>query len=293
MDRAAASPARDGATLWAIRLGVPGKPISYKVSDDHPPELFAPRPISNQLISRRAVPIYDYSPIDGIPDDPTRKLDFADVDLDVWMRTLLGAVDETLSPTFVAALQIVTVKVAGTADYLERILRAKKTLADWLSALMVPLYREDQPPVGDAVREAFRQQILDRLSNAYSTRAGIQFRANVLADVRDPLATFEPRLFGAVLDKPPVDEPPVDKDPADEERSKITLSSPKLPLRTSQGVALPILLGAPEAMTLQRRRGRLGGTGSDLGTVVDGASDREARWDRRLSRLELAVLRAA
>jgi hypothetical protein len=236
VDRTAASPVRDGATLWAIRLGAdPGKPISYRVTNAGRPELFAPRPVSNRLISRQAVPIYDYNPVTGIPDYPypTRKLDFADIDLDVWLRTLLGAVDETLSPAFAAALQIVTAKVASAADYLERVLRAKKTLADWISALMIPLYK-NKSPEGDVVREAFRQQLLGRLSNAYSTRAGIQFRADAWASGHDPI---EPRLFGGVLDKAPASS------------GDITLSSPKLPLRTAQDIALPILLGAPEALT--------------------------------------------
>jgi LysM domain len=244
VDRAAAGAAHDGCTLWAVRLGTKaGQPISYHVANAGDPELYAPRPVSNTLISRQAVPIYDYSPVSGIPTaGPTRKLDFADVDVDVWLRTLLGAVDGTLSPAFVAALQIVTGKVAGTNnDYLARILRAKKTLADWISSLMIPLYAGGTltPETGEAVREAYRQQLLDRLSNAYSVRAGLQFRADVAADVHDPAATVDPRLFGGVLDKAA----------AGEARSEISLSSPKLPLRSGPGAALPILLSAPDALS--------------------------------------------
>lgn len=244
VDRAADGAAHDGSTLWAVRLGTKaGQPISYHVTNAGDPELYAPRPVSNTLISRQAVPIYDYSPVSGIPTDaPTRKLDFADVDVDVWLRTLLGAVDGTLSPAFVAALQIVTGKVAGTDnDYLARILRAKKTLADWISSLMIPLYAGGPltPETGEAVREAYRQQLLDRLSNAYSVRAGLQFRADVSADVHDPAATVDPRLFGGVLDKAA----------AGEARSEISLSSPKLALRTGSGAALPILLSAPDALS--------------------------------------------
>ena len=218
INRATASAPDPGASLWAVRVGTtPGQQvISYAVSDVDRPHLFAPRPLSNELQSRQHVHIYDYTTGVGLSEDPDRKLNFADVDMDVWGRMLLGAVDELLSPEFTAAMQIV--QAQREINWLQEILDAKSALATAVSKWMIPLYAEDETSAG-SIQEAYYQQLLSRLSNAYDIKAGIEFTAFVAAD--PPLdGETPPQLFGAVRD-----------DAAQGlQRSDITLTSPKLAL---------------------------------------------------------------
>ncbi|MFI6599275.1 LysM peptidoglycan-binding domain-containing protein [Nonomuraea sp. NPDC050536] len=263
VDRAQASTSRDGATLWAVRVGTgTGEAISYTVTDVGDPDLFAPRPISNRLQTRTGVAIYDYTTGQGISTTPSRHLDFVDIDMDVWGRMLLATVDDTLAPEFTSAMRIVTARTGGT-DHLQEILDQKKLLATAVSTWMIPLYA-GQTPDPTAVQGEFYQYLLSRLSNAYSTRAGIQFTAAVDADIKDPLATTAPRLFGDV----------VDRMAEGEQRGEITLTSPKLPLTTAKDAALPFLLMAPETV-------------SEHGAIV-GSIDLDLAWNASMIEHQIA-----
>ncbi len=144
---------------------------------------------------------------------------------------LFTSVDETLTPEFTGPAQIVAARQGGGVDYLQQILDQKKLLATAASQWMIPLYAgETADP--QYVRAAFYEQLLGRLANAYATRAAIQFAATVTAAIGDPFSTQPPRLFGNI----------VDNAAAGEERSEITLTSPKLDLATASGVPLPFLL---------------------------------------------------
>ncbi len=251
IDRVNSSAADPGAALWSVRIGTaPGQPISYAVTDVGRPHLFAPRPISNELQSHEHVPIYDYTTGTGISQNPSRKLNFADVDMDVWSRMLLGAVDEVLTPEFTAPMQIVA-EHQGT-DWLEKILDCKSALATAVSKWMIPLYADDTTSAS-AVQESYYQQLLSRLSAAYDIKAGIQFTASVAAD--PSVDGLPPQLFGAVRDLRAEDA----------QRSEITLTSPKLELAPVPAVSLPILMGAPDVV--------------HLGGAEVGAVELSLRWE--------------
>ena len=252
INRAAPVSASGTVSLWAVRLGTgSGEGISYHITDSDDPRLFAPRPMSNQLQSHPGVAIYDYATGSGISPTPSRYLDFVDIDLDVWGRMLLAAVDETLSPEFVSSIRIVSARTDH--DYLADLLAHKQLLATAISQWMIPLYEGEHPDPGP-VREAFYQQLLSRLSNAYNVSAGITFSADVTAGIDDPAAQYPPRLFGAIQDQRAEGE----------RRGEITLTSPKLPLQTATGATLPFLLSAPETVDAD-------------GTVV-GSLDLDLTW---------------
>jgi hypothetical protein len=235
IDRAAPPSERGTATLWAVRLGTGSGPgIAYRIANPAEPDLFAPRPLSNELQSRLGVPIFDYFTGRGIAPNWTRRLEFTDIDMDVWGRALLAAVDETLTPEFVAAMRIVTARL-NTRDYLQEILGQKELLATAVSKWMIALYAGG-PADTAAVQDVFRQHLLARLSAAYDVSAGIQFAADVTA--QDTTAPWPPRLTGAI----------VDRKAEGESRSEITLSSPKLDLLPAQRVPFPFLLTAPETV---------------------------------------------
>ncbi len=255
VNRLGASSPDQGAALWAVRVGTaPGQPISYSISHAAgQPHLFAPRPLSNELISRQHVPIRDYATGTGLSAQPNRKLNFADTDLDVWGRMLLAAVDELLSPEFTAPIQLVS-RATG-ADWLAELLAQKSKLATAISKWMIPLYKSESADPS-AVRAAYYQQLLSTLSTAYEIKAGIQFTASVSADAVTSGVT-PPQLFGAVHDAaaeglsllaPAVRS--ADGSPQTTQRSDITLTSPKLGLEPKSGVPLPVLMSAPDTVTV-------------------------------------------
>lgn len=185
-----------GNAVWVVRVGVgPGQALQFEVDQPGAPQLFAPRPISNVLISRAGVPIYDYSTGQGLSPTPTRTLDFGGVDLDLWGQQLFAAVDGVLSPQFTAAIQLVDAH--EQSEHLQLLLGQKSALAGIASQWMLPVFDSDSGADASVVREAFRQQMLVRLSNAYSTRAAIQF-ATTMDGVNMPAPAIAPRLFGNV-----------------------------------------------------------------------------------------------
>ena len=238
VDRTAAPSERDTATIWAVRLSDGSAAgIGYTIANPGRPALFAPRPLSNRLQARRGVPIFDYATGRGLSPTPTRRLEFADVDLDVWGRILLTAVDDVLTPEYTAAIQIVARRFG--VDFLSNLLSQKELLARAVSRWMIALYAGETADAG-AVQDAFYQQLLVRLSRAYEISAAIQFDVTVNASIDEPTAQHPPRLSGPV----------VNRRSESERRSDVTITSPKLPLR--QGAAtLPFLLTAPETVNAQ------------------------------------------
>jgi len=242
VDRNRISTVRDGGAVWAVRLGLTtSEAISYEINNPNAPALFAPRPISNQLQSRTQVPIYDYQTGQGLSPTLSRHLDFADIDMDVWGRQFLAAIDGVLSPEFTAATQIID-KHKDTG-YLQQILHQKKALAGIIKLWVIKVFANENADAARA-QESFYQQLLSRLSNAYTTRAVIQFEAEVYADIQDPLEKQPPRLFGNIVQK----QTPGSAGDETESRSEISLSSPKLELKTKADQPLAFLLTAPDTV---------------------------------------------
>lgn len=162
--------------------------------------------------------------------------------MDLWGREFLSAVDSVLMPELTAAIQIVD-KRKGK-NYLQQILEQKKTLADIIKKWIVPVFRDENPDPS-YVREVFYQQLLSRLSNAYTTRAAVQFNADVKAAIKEPPAMRPPRLSGRIIQKEITDSSYFQQE-AGKPGIDISLTSPKLTLKTGTGLPVPFLLTAPE-----------------------------------------------
>lgn len=181
VDREASLSSNSGNELWVVRLGLNEQnSISYRINDVGGPVLFAPKPISTKLENRTGVPIWDFNPETGIDfsGPPSRTLDFTGVDMDTWGGQFFSDVDNVLSPEFTAAIQLVD-NNKGT-DYLQGILDNKREIADIVKDWMDFVFEGESGSTAD-IREAFRQQILVRLSNAYNVKAGVQYSATVQA----------------------------------------------------------------------------------------------------------------
>lgn len=246
VNRARISTNQTDSILWAVRLGLTSdQGISYTINNPATPAIFAPKPISNKLESRDRVPIYDYTTGVGLSPKPSRELKFVDIDMDLWGRQFLAAIDGVLTPELTAAIQIVdkNKNKDNTPYYLQQILDQKKILAAVLKKWLVPVYQDEDADPAD-VQEVFYQQLLSRLSNAYATKAAIQFNAKINADIQDSGAKESPRLFGMVVQKK-ISDSKNDGAGNAEPDSKLSLTSPKLKLKTGEQ-SIPFLLTAPE-----------------------------------------------
>ena len=176
-------------SIWAVRLGAGGgEGISYAVKNPDAPKIFAPRPISNRPESRSKVPIKKYASDDEI------HLDFVGVDMDVWVREFLAAVDRFLTPEYLSPARLLMKD--DEEEIIEKLLGYKKSLASSISDLASPVYVGDSDDGLAEAKEAYRQQLLVQLSNAYATDAVIQFDVEVDADIPQPGSSSPPRLFG-------------------------------------------------------------------------------------------------
>jgi LysM repeat protein len=196
VDRDQVTTASSGSILWAVRVGAPTG-IAYSLTDD-PATIFAPRPVSTTLQTQVAM-IYPYTTGSGIATTGGQDVSFTGVDLDGWCRQLFAAVDAVLTPEYTAAMQIAYDRVPlGGGPYLDRLLVAKTNLATAASDLMAPVF-DASADAADA-QQAFLQNLLVRLSNAYAVRAGLQYAAAVTADTGE---SESPRLFGNVTGAQP------------------------------------------------------------------------------------------
>jgi hypothetical protein len=192
-DRSRVTEATADQPIWIVRVGLAeGRAIGFTVTDAGTPILYAPRPVSNELISQDGVAIYGYTTGIGISETPTQTRRFAAVDIDVWMQTFLVAIDDFLSPEFLTAAQILG---AGTTDYIGQLLAAKETIAGSLKKLVMAVLGQEHTAADltDA-QDAFEQEMLVKLANAYTTDAVIQLHADVDADLGS--GPFSPRLYG-------------------------------------------------------------------------------------------------
>ena len=214
--------------IWAVQFGGKDteKDISYVIENEGNPKLYAPRPISNKLESKPNTPIipYETGKVISLEDQPQYKT-FTSVDLDQWMSYTLGQVDELLSPKFVAPALVLKEKTGS--DTMQKVLDAKKHLASGLKTTMIPVYADEtaDDPEKESIRETFYQTMLGTLSNFYSVKAGIQFKADVNAAIKKQADAVEPpRLYGDIGVQGTGHE-------GSDILKNISLSSPKLQLK--------------------------------------------------------------
>jgi hypothetical protein len=206
-DRLQVSQSPTSGPVWAVRLGMsPDQPIAYRILNNGSPTIFAPAPLANKLQSQNGIPVWEYTPKSGKTIDfqasADRTVNLSGIDLDTWGKQFLSAVDQVLSTEFSSALGILA-KRTGT-DYVRKLLDQKEALAEAIEQSVLHVFAADRPSDADkrAAREAFRQQLLIRLSNAYTTDAVIQFQATVNADVETIAGGTPGNLYGSLVASP-------------------------------------------------------------------------------------------
>lgn len=214
------------SALWAVRVGTGVNPISYAVQPGVP-DVFAPAPISTSLVSG-SVPISPYVCGKGIGSSSTAQT-FAGVDLDAWMREVFAAVDSLLGPELIPPL-LVRDELKEALDALQE---HKRALAGLYAPQMQPVFVAGGGTDAGTVRAVFEQALLERLANAGTAQAALQYRADVVAGVAEPPApAAPPSLYGAVVQNPAA-------------APGVAFTSARLPLATRTGVPLAFLVTTP------------------------------------------------
>ncbi|MGE5527214.1 MAG: LysM peptidoglycan-binding domain-containing protein [Methanosarcina sp.] len=181
--------------LWAVRTSTDASSgIAAEVSG--PAVYYAPPPLSTSLVSRNGVRVRSFDPEKGLGPAPGEPRDFTDVDLDVWARQALAAIDGLLSPR--TAVPAFVVDALTGSECLERLRKAKKALAAGIASRVVnvldtPAVKDPGPAPTDA-REHWEQQLLISLSTAYQADVAVQLPVTVRGSGE---GNFEPpALYG-------------------------------------------------------------------------------------------------
>jgi len=248
-DRFAAATEGANKAIWGVRLGAKSakQGIAFSVNDANAPEIYAPAPVSNQLVTR-SVTVHSYAGI-GDFDPKTNKLTgteqdlaFNDIDLDVWVTQFFRSFDTLLSPNFMSSILVVDKRAGnlpkGVPSLLSALTDQKEALAKVAADLMTPVYVGQATTRKQSATDALHQNLLVALSNLYSTRAAVSFGATVIADIGGGTAkgTPGPQLFGNInwtKDNPAL-------------QSQVTLSAPKLDLRDGDNQPITFLVEAPQ-----------------------------------------------
>lgn len=240
------NPAVGASSLWVLRQqnSGSGQGIGYHINDVGKPELFAPQPVSNQLITRD-VQVYPYAKLTDF--DPAtnsfttsaRTDSCSGVDVDVWLSTFFNTFDTLFSPELSSSMLVIdakaTNKPAGVSSYLKSFADQKEILATVASDLMGPVYVAQTNTRLESAKETFRQTLLVKLSNLYTVRAAVSFGATVVADIAQRADEQAPQLFGNLTWN--TDDPTLE--------SLITLTSPKMPLVKGDNQPVTFLLESP------------------------------------------------
>ena len=185
-----------GGSISLIAVQLQNKTVNWRVGSK--PVFFAPRPLLTALWSSpegQPVPVRPYA--DGELKEAVSRT-FHGIDLDVWGRALVEAVDRFLAPDYAVPAQRLC--GASGSDAYDRVVRAKAVLAAALRDSVEPVLDDDlEHPARDpdAAREALYQQLLVELSEVYRIDSIVQLPVTVHSPFED--RSSAPRLYGRVI----------------------------------------------------------------------------------------------
>jgi hypothetical protein len=230
--------------LWAVRTrrAPEGPGLGFSLVDE--PAFYAPQPPARSARSGEAR-VGAYVSNKPFPAG-SRKLSFADVDLEAWAGTALGAIDDFLDAYAEPALRVdqLTVPNPEAEGRLAKILAHKKTIARSIAARVEPILAAGAPD--EASREAARGKVEEALRERLSRLSDFPAAACVavlpVAGARygEPLPEggAAPRFYGRPAAR-------------GEEDDDFSLSAAAVPLTTGADGASRLAFlfepGAPEA----------------------------------------------
>ncbi len=208
--------------LWAVQVTSEGL-VNYQV-DTSSPAFFAIPPLATFAISKNDVPLRVYAN-KQLGADATATKSYSSIDLDVWAKSLLNAIDTVLLPQYLVPARLLATGPGancsvGAASCIDAIIAAKRTIAESIAGT-VDLLSDNN--IGDLAqaRQLMLQRLKVRLSSAYETDVLLQFPV----DVQSPFTQDEahvPKLFG---------QPILKGAGANTGKPEYTLSTSRIPLK--------------------------------------------------------------
>jgi len=207
--------------IWIARFNETPTGIAFTI-DGQNPSFFAVPPLARNLLSRPDVLVYPYVPGKFIGDSSSITTSQNSVDLDQMGRDFLTAMEEVLGPQFSAQTWKLEYGSGGksnpsdppdpeTTPY-EAIVAAKELLANAISNRVVNVFETSGSPEGLAdAREQLRQQLLVKLTAAFTVDVVMQYPVEVTHSQYAADDPFAPRLFGKPVTDNPEDPAAVEK----------------------------------------------------------------------------------
>lgn len=266
------------SSAWAMRVAVNGSGdgISWQVNHKGDPEIFAPEPVSNTLVTRDAE-VWPYNQLTDFDPKtnrfitaPARKT-WADTDMDSWLTSFFSFFDTLFSPEFTSSILVIdsraTNKPQGIESYMTALAEQKEVLARVAADLLEQVYEGKSDTRLTFAREALRQNLLAALSNFYSVRSVVSFGATVSADIPEREGEQAPQLYGNLTWNTD----------AEGLQSLVTVTSPKMPLVKGDNAPVTFLLSSPgnlkvDGEVLQKITLDLSWTGSAIEHQVSGVA---------------------
>ncbi|UCZ75913.1 hypothetical protein LHK94_02535 [Dickeya zeae] len=235
----------DPSAVWGMRIAVnhSGNGIAWQTNDVGQPELFAPEPVSNTLVTRDAQ-VWPYSKLTDFDPKTNRftttavNQTWSGTDVDSWLSSFFSFFDTLFSPEFTSSILVIDAKATnkpiGVESFMTELAKQKEILAQAASELMGPIYAGQSSTRLASARQELLQSLLVKLSNLYTVRAAVSFGATVSADIPQRVGEQSPQLFGNLTWN------------TDSEalQSLVTLTSPKMPLVTGDNQPITFLLSS-------------------------------------------------
>lgn len=173
--RQGASGAAEARLLWAVRTSSDlSSGISAQLSG--PPIFWAPPPLSTVPISRHDVSIWTLDKDGKLDPNVSIPRSYTNVDLDVWARQALAAIDEFLTPRYDIPTFVVDSRYQ--TSYLDRLRTAKASIASAIASRVQPVLTSpavpDDPRCTTDAQATWEQQLLITLGSVYSVDVAVQ-----------------------------------------------------------------------------------------------------------------------
>lgn len=172
---------------------------------------YAPLPISTSLTSKKDVPLCRYVTGKGLECENSTVQNFTDIDMDIWGKQCLEAIDLFLNAEFAVPSFLVDQLKAeeeyaflqeqgiDAKTFLEAITKIKSLLAETISTRVAPILTAPEVSLSGVLsaQEKFKQQLLIKLGNADSINAIVQMQVSAESGIKQgDQYQVAPRLYG-------------------------------------------------------------------------------------------------
>jgi hypothetical protein len=165
--------------IWAVRWGMKEGANRYDIVEA--PVYFAIPPLSNIAVSRSGVPTCSYETGKGLNNNDIITRSFTGIDMDVWGREFVDAMETVLSPGYMVPASIAGKFEGRGIDYVQLLEDAKGGIANSIAASVTNVFIAQQPSAAQVSNAAacVKDQCLNNLRNAYTINAFVQFPVKV------------------------------------------------------------------------------------------------------------------